>query len=180
MAAGKFQDGFQIGRSFLFGLGGAGSLPTWGGGVGADVGLRRGRWRASVAGRYWGPRTEAAENAPPAEIVLALVTLGLRLCRLPLAGDWTFAVCAVGDLGDMYGYGEGVRDSRTRHDRYSALGAGVNVTYSRWPVAPFAGLEVAAALDRPSFGVQRNGQEVEAFRPAAWSFGAFLGLSFER
>lgn len=32
----------------LFGLGGAGSLPSWGGGVGGDVGLRRSRWRASV------------------------------------------------------------------------------------------------------------------------------------
>jgi hypothetical protein len=56
----------------------------------------------------------------------------------------------------------------------------VNVTYSRWPVAPFAGLEVAGALDRPRFGVRRSGRDVEAFRPAAWSFGAFLGLAFER
>jgi hypothetical protein len=164
----------------LFGLGGAGSLPSWGGGVGGDVGLRRGPWRASVAGRYWGPRTESAENAPPAEVVLSLVTVGLRLCGLPLAGDWTFAACATADLGDLFGYGEGVQNSRTRHDRYSALGAAVNVTYSRWAVAPFAGLEVAGALDRPKFGVQRSGRDVEAFRPAAWSFAAFLGLAFER
>jgi hypothetical protein len=163
----------------LTGMTGAGALPQWGPGIGAEFGVRRSLLRLAVVARYWTPRSDTIDAAPASSVALSLVSLGFRACAVPFHQSWTLNGCAAIDWGDMLGAGEGVSDARTRHALFSAAGGSISVAYSRLRLAPYGGFELFANLNRPRFGVSVDGEARETFRPAAWSFSAFFGLMFE-
>ncbi|HEY3257141.1 MAG TPA: hypothetical protein VGJ91_24455 [Polyangiaceae bacterium] len=169
-------------RGLRLGLAGAlagGALPALGEGLQATVGFQRSSLRGELIGRYWAPRAQAVPIAPQASMELDLATLGVRMCWLPLARDWSVAVCAGADSGDLRGTGNGLDAARTTHARYSDLTGGVRVSYSRWRLAPEGGFEAAGAIERPGFGVRENGLPRETYRPASWGLVAFLGAAFQ-
>jgi hypothetical protein len=169
-------------RAALHVLAGTGPLPGFGSGVQATLGLHRGRARVELVGRYWLEReVRASEPPPPLTLALGLATVGARACWQPLSGPWQLAACAGGDLGELRGSGSGsgVENARSNQARYSQLAAGVQAAYTRSRLSPELGFELSAALERPTFGVLRAGQEDPLFRPAPFGFSAFLGIAFE-
>ena len=166
-------------RMALHGVVGAGPLPKFGGGVEAVLGFRREWFRADLVGRYWLPRASVVNVAPSASVDVALSTLGLRACWVPIHAAWSVAACAGGDIGDQSGAGLGVDAPRTQHALYADVAGGLQLAYTRARLAPEGGFEVTGATARPRFGVVQDGLRVETFRSAAWGFSAFLGLAFE-
>jgi hypothetical protein len=163
-------------------LGGAvaiGRLPSLGPGLDAEIGLRRERFRADVVGRYWLPRAKSVPEAPEGSIQLSLATVGVRVCGAPLLADWSLWACAGADVGAMTGVGVAIDGERSRSDRFSSLAASVSAAYGRGRLAPFGGLELGYALERPPFGVLVNGRFRETFRSDAWALGSFLGLQLD-
>ena len=160
------------------GVVGTGSLPRWGIGFEAALGWHRGNFRTEVLGRFWLPREMRVRDSA-ATLQLGLATLGARACWLPLRGAWQLAACAGADVGDLRGEGIGVENQTTRHARYSDVGAGVQFAYLRSQLAPEAGLEFLGALERPEFGIHRNGDPVRVFQPEGWALSASFGLAFE-
>ena len=177
-AAAEARDPFRGARLGWHGLAGAGSLPSVGVGFEAALGWHRGNFRAEVLGRYWLPREIQVPDSS-ATLQLGLATLGARACWLPLRGAWQIAACAGGDLGDLRGEGNGVENKSTRHALYPDVAAGFQVAYARSRLTPEAGFELSGAIERPDFGVHRNGQDDKVFQPELWAVSAFFGLAFE-
>jgi hypothetical protein len=166
-------------RFALHGTLGAGPLPNFGAGIEATLGWHRGPFRAELVARYWIPRTASLNLAPSSSLRVGLETLGARGCWVTASGSWAVAACGGGDVGDQSVAGQGLENPRTQHAIYADLAGGLQLAYTRWPLRPEGGFEVAGALARPRFGVLQDGSGVQVYKPAAWGFSAFLGFAFE-
>lgn len=167
-------------RFALHGDLGAGSLPNFGAGVDAVLGWHRREFRAEIVTRYWATRRQDIRLAPNAALDLQLATLGARVCWQPqLSVSWRVAACGGADVGGLHGDGVGLENQQSRDARSTDLAAGMEVAYARGHLMPEAGVEFLGALERPSFGIKQNGVGSPEFRPAAWGFVMFLGVSFE-
>ena len=159
---------------------GIGTLPGATPGVATEAGWRVSRFRAAVLGRYWLSSSADVASTAPRSIELSLATVGLRACVLPVVGAWSWLACAGADLGDMAGSGQGVDNARTQHALFGAAEASFSLAYTRYELAPFIGLGASLSLARPRFGVVRNGDADETFRPSLVgglvNFGLMYGL----
>lgn len=164
-----------LGAALLLGVG---ALPGVTPGVATEAGLRVGRFRAALVGRYWLTSSADVAGTLPRSIELSLATVGLRGCVLPLVGAWSWLACAGADLGDMAGSGQGVNDARTRHALFSAAEASLSLAYTRSKLAPFASLGGSVGIARPRFGVVRNGTPSETFQPSQLGLLASVGLTY--
>jgi hypothetical protein len=164
----------------VFGFATSGILPKVGPGLGAAFDLQLGHFELGLVGNYFLPRTDPVPISQHADIELSLWTLGARACGLPWLGDWAVRGCLSADFGDLAGTGtgQGLEHARTRHARFSALGAGVSLRYGQRRLSPLVGLSGAWALERPPFGVNLDGKEVETFRSDTLSVRGFVGLSY--
>jgi hypothetical protein len=159
-------------------LAGVGTVPGFAPGVAAELGLRRGLFRAALVGRYWLPSTSEVAGAAPASIELSLATAGVRACVLPRAGQWTLLGCAGADVGSMSGSGHNVSSERPQSDLFVALEGSLALAYSRAQLAPLAGLAITLPVRKPRFGVLRDGIEIEGYRPNGVGLAGFLGVAY--
>lgn len=163
----------------LSGLAATGLLPTTGPGIGAELALGWRSFEAALAARYWLSRSVAIAGTPSATVELSLVTAALRLCLARQRDAWSVSVCARADLGEMSGHGQGVDNERARGDLYAAAGGSVLGAYALGRLSPLAGVEALGLGRRPRFGVLRNGQEQQVFRPRSWQLTGFVGLAYQ-
>jgi hypothetical protein len=163
----------------LNGVTGAGTVPGFALAAGGQLAVDWPRLRIAVAPRYWLPREAPVRNVPAAAVSIQLTSVGLRGCPLARVGGFTLAPCAGFDLGDMRGEGAGeaVAPTGTRHALWSAAAVGLEVAYAQSTVRPVVGVEGAYTLERPRFGVVRDGAQLEVFRPDRWVGQAYVGLA---
>jgi hypothetical protein len=162
----------------VFGVAASGLLPMVGPGLGASIGLRRGRFELGLVGNYFLPRTDEVAASPRAGIQLSLWTVGARACALPVLGRWQLRGCVGVDLGDLVGAGQGVDHARTIHARFSALAAGLTLRYGQRALGPIVGVEGGVPFERPPFGVSVNGRETETFQQDRFNVRGTIGLSY--
>jgi len=166
-------------RAALAALVGAGPLPGVGAGQQITLGLQLRRVRFDVIGRHWLAREVAADGLPNVKLDLGLTAIGLRSCWLPLSGAWQLAACGGADVGELRGDGSGVENPHMRRTRYSQLAAAMQAAYARWPLRPEFGVELSVPLERPPFGILRDGRDFPVFRPSFLGFSAFFGVAWE-
>lgn len=165
----------------VHGLVGAGALPEVGPGIGLEASWAPGpRTRLSGHVRWWTPRDRPVPGYAGAEVRLALTSVGLAACALPLAARLELRTCAALQLGSMAGVGVHVRDGAPRAARWSAVLGQATVMYWAGPHwGPFLGVEGGPALDRPAFGVSSaDGAPLEVYRAGPWVANALIGLGF--
>jgi hypothetical protein len=154
-------------------------LPFLGTGLGLGFGVGHGRVRFVAVGRYWFPSSEPVTQGAPPAVGIRLLSAGLRVCALPLAGEWDLLGCVGPELGDMVGEGQNLSGNRTRHDRWSSLFAGVELAYrGAGRLLPLAGVELGWQLERPRFGFRRDGRDYTVFRPSPFGAQGYLGLGY--
>lgn len=156
-----------------------GTLPSVAPGVGADLAVRFGPLELGVEGRYWAARDATVPQTSRSSIEVSLITGGLRMCGVPVFEQWSLPLCLHGDLGDMEGTGQDIDNARTRHALFGGLAGSVALSYTRHRLVPLAGLELHWATARPRFGVLRDEEQVEAFRPNEWGVSGFVGLAYQ-
>ena len=130
-------------------------------------------------GHFWFPRSElvVAGGAPAVE--LSLLSAGLRLCGLRWVSPWAVSACVGPEVGDMTGNGDNVEHERERHARWSGVFAGFELAYRGvGRLRPWGGFEVGWLLERPAFGIRRDGAGDEVFRPSSVGVQGSLGLEF--
>jgi hypothetical protein len=159
------------------GLGSAGLLPGFAAGFGVEVGRVWGRFGFSLLGRYWLPQEVAVADGT-AKIRVKVLSLGLRACSFPSNEEWLVSGCLGAEIGDMNAEGVHIESARLRFDRWSALLAGLRVGRRvTEALIPLVGVEVAWALERPEFGVIREGTSEPAFRPTSFALIGYVGVA---
>jgi hypothetical protein len=159
------------------GLVGGGMLPDAGPGVEAQLSLEKGRFGFGLRADSWSPRSVAVSGTT-ASVSVQLISAGVRACAHPLLAPVTVSACAGVDAGDMHGTGEGVDAAHGPHGRWSAVGVGVAARYPATPrrLAVVLSGDAGASLERPVFGVRRNGVDEQTFQPDTLLWRAGLGL----
>jgi hypothetical protein len=163
----------------VFGLVGAGMLPSIAPGVSLELQAKLDWVEAAVVARLWSTRSAFVPGTPAASVNLSLMTAGLRLCGIPSRGAWSLHVCGCADVGRIRGEGEQVDNARNRSDWVTGLGGSLGLSYDvgRW--SPRLGAELLGVPRRPRFGVLRGGEGVEAFRAEALQVTGFIGLAYQ-
>jgi hypothetical protein len=158
-------------------LGSGGFLPGFAAGFGAEVGRVWERFGLALHGRYWLPQeVDVADGS--AQIRVKVLSLGFRVCSFPSNEAWLFSGCLGAEIGDMNAEGVHIESARLRFDRWSALVAGLRVGRRvTEALLPMAGVEVGWALERPEFGVIREGTSEPAYRPTSFALIGYLGLA---
>ena len=165
-------------RLGLNGFIGGGALPVVAKGLQADASLWRGAFGLVLSGDYWGARSVQVQSEPRARVNLRLSSAGLAACARPLQSPLGVAVCAGGRLGDMRASGEGVDDAHEQHGLWSAVTTGLGLKYPTGTARLAAKLSVEGgiSLARPRFGVTRDEQTEQVFRPHRWLWRTGLGI----
>jgi hypothetical protein len=167
--------------SFRLGLNGfigGGVLPVVARGLQADVSLWRGAFGFVLSGDAWATRSVEVQSDAPTRVNLRLISAGLAACARPLESPLGVAVCAGGRVGDMQANGEGVDDAQEQQGLWSALTTGLGLRYPAKAARLAATLsaEAGISLSRPRFGVVRNEQPEQVFRPTRWLWRTGLGI----
>jgi len=162
----------------VLGLVGSGMLPGAAPGLGSDVALRYRFFEAALTGRFWASRSATIPTTTDASVELSLMTGGIRLCGIPRYERWSAPSCARADAGYMSGHGQSVDNARAKRDGFAALGGSVGLGYELGRISPVVGAELLKIVSRPRFGALADGRDLQAFRPRAWQFSAFIGLSY--
>ena len=160
------------------GLIGGGALPGVGPGLGLSLFIARGHFEAGLVGRYWVPREKQVPGSPSADISLGWLAAELRGCGLPWLGAWRLRLCVGGGGGDLWGHGQGVSNSRTRHTALPTLSVGTSLAYGGDRLSPFIGLDASLLLLRPRLGVSQAGESVEVFKSSTAAVSGQLGLIY--
>lgn len=165
-----------------YGLVGNAALPDVGTGLGLRVASGRGHFQGALQGTYWLPRFAGIRGATASGIELQAFAVGARACWLPILGRWTLGACFGPDVGSVVGRGIGLEAARSGQNRFSAfmvdfstaLGGSANGE----GLTTELGFGAGAALERPRFGITRDGLGEETFQASTLLVQGYVGLRY--